>query len=302
MVRFAAVSRPPLPADPARQSVALRGVRAGALSPEGVRFLSATAGNRAVGRLLARDAVERQGAPVRRLQRCAYCGDATCKKGEKCQRGPDLEGLFSPGIQSLSVGTYNQAKKDSKRKQREAEHMMPKASWKASGRPQNPGKLPAMIIDYGTHHGAEAGAGGGVTSTGFSNTAQAWARLLGAKLRGTPAEVEEAFHDVATDEYNAADTTGKLTGGVVAQIVATLNLHRQQGHLTQDQAGRIQNDITDRYYEREERAARQRRNSIPAPVAPAPQQQGRSMAPLIALLAVLLVVGLVTWAAITGGR
>ena len=125
--------------------------------------------------------------------------------------------------------------------------MMPAAAWKHSGLPHRYGDLPAMSISYDMHRGGQSGAGGGVTSTGSSTTAKGWSTLLGAQL-ADPNQREQAFFSVAADEYNAALSTGRLSEAVVSQIVQTLNLHRDMGHLAADQAGRIQNAIVDRWY------------------------------------------------------
>ena len=187
------------------------------LSPDRVRTLSRTAGNRAVVQLLQRN------------------------------------GIFSPGLKTRPVAAYDEARKSSKKNKFEAEHMMPSAAWKASKLRHRYGDLPAMSISYRMHRGAQAGAGGGVTSTGSSATAQGWAKLLGAKL-ADPAQREEAFHAVAMDEYNAALMTGMLDEALVSQIVQTLDLHRGMGHLTVEQAGNVQNAILDRWFGDQERS------------------------------------------------
>jgi hypothetical protein len=142
--------------------------------------------------------------------------------------------------------------------------MMPSAAWKHSRLPHRYGDLPAMSISYKMHRGAQSGAGGGVTSTGSSATAKGWAKLLGAKL-ADPAQREDAFHGVAVDEYNAALMAGTLDEALVSQIVQTLDLHRDMGHLTLEQAGNIQNAILDRWFRDQERdQARDERLAVQA--------------------------------------
>ena len=216
-------SRPPT----SRPHAASRG-----LSPEAVRHLSRTAGNRAV---------------VRLLQRCPRCGNPNCRAGEGCQHGAHFGGLFAPGLTTRPVAPYREAKQASQQGQWEAEHMMPAAAWKHSGLSHNYDDLPAMSIGYDMHRGGQSGAGGGVTSTGSSTTAKGWSKLLGGQL-ADPNQREQAFFSVAADEYNAALMSGRLSEAVVSQIVQTLNLHRDEGHLTADQAARIQNAIVDRWY------------------------------------------------------
>ncbi len=208
------------------------------LTADAVRRLSRVAGNRAVARLLE--------PPTRRLQ-----------------RGPDRPGLFTPGLRSRPVAPYKEAAKNSKKGRWEAEHMMPSAAWQASGLPHTYAQLPAMSIGYGMHRGAQAGAGGGVTSTGSSHTAKEWARRLGSQLRD-PRQREAAFRSVATDEYNAALMTGVLDEGLVSQIIQTLDLHVEQGHLSVEEAGRIQNDILDRWFSSQPRETPEPRQQQPS--------------------------------------
>ena len=155
--------------------------------------------------------------------------------------------MFSSGMTARPVAPYNQAKRSSQQYQWEAEHMMPSAAWQHSGLQHRYGDLPAMSIGYDMHRGAQSGAGGGVTSTGSSTTAKGWSRMLGGQL-ADPNQREQAFFSVAADEYNAALMTGRLSEGLVWQIIQTLNLHVQAGHLSQEQAGRIQNAIVERWY------------------------------------------------------
>jgi len=211
------------------------------LSRDFVRQLSRTAGNRAV---------------VRLLQRCPRCGDPRCQAGEACQH---LGGLFTPGLTTRPVAPYSEAKQSSQQGQWEAEHMMPAAAWQHSGLAHRYADLPAMSISYDMHRGGQSGAGGGVTSTGSSTTAKGWSRLLGAQL-ADPVQREQAFFSVAADEYNAAVMTGTLSEAVVSQILQTLDLHRGMGHLSAEQAGRIQNAIVDRWYQdqRQRQAGRER--------------------------------------------
>ena len=199
------------------------------LSPDAVRALSRTAGNRAV---------------VRLLQRCPRCGNPSCQAGEVCQHGH--HGMFSHGMSARPVAPYSQAKQSSAQYKWEAEHMMPAAAWQHSGLAHRYADLPAMSIGYDMHRGGQSGAGGGVTSTGSSTTAKDWSRKLGGQL-ADPTQREQAFLSVAADEYNAALMTGRLNEGLVWQIIQTLNLHVQAGHLTQEQAGRIQNAIMNRW-------------------------------------------------------
>ena len=47
--------------------------------------------------------------------------------------------------------------------------------------------------------------------------------------------------------------TGALDEALVSQIIQTLDLHREMGHLTFEQAGNVQNAILDRWFRDQER-------------------------------------------------
>jgi hypothetical protein len=213
-----------------RQSAALRSLPQ-RLTPQAVTALSRTAGNRAVGRLM--------------VQRCVYCGDWTCLKGEKCKRDPSFSGLLSPGVNPRTVGPHKETKKSSKSMTFESEHMVPSAAWKQSGLPHKYAELPTMSIPYEVHRGAVSGGGGGVTSTGSGNVAQGWSSQLGALMKS--GNVKEAIRQAANDAYNAAWSQGRLTEAVVSQIMQVVNLHATYGDITQDEAGEINGLLMNRW-------------------------------------------------------
>jgi len=207
-----------------------------------VTALSKTIGNRAVGRLLAR---ARSAAPSAMVQRCVYCGDSTCLKGEKCGRDPSFSGLLSPGVTSRTVGPHKETKKSSKSMTFESEHMVPSAAWKQSGLSHKYAELPTMSIPYDVHRGAVSGGGGGVTSTGSSHIAQGWSSQLGGLMKS--GNMKEAIRQAANDAYNAAWSQDVLTESVVSQIMQVVNLHATNGHITQSEAGEINQVIMNRW-------------------------------------------------------
>jgi uncharacterized protein with PIN domain len=180
------------------------------------------------------------------LQRCKYCGDDSCEDGEICNYGADMGGLFTPGLTTRDTGLHGQTKKSSKRKVYESEHVIPHQAWKLSGSKTRYDKLPAMSIPYDMHRGGVSGAGGGVTSTGSSHTAKGWAIRLSDKMKG--GDMAGALLDVANDEYNSASMSGFLSESMVSQITQIVNVFAIEGYITQEEAGKINNVILDRWY------------------------------------------------------
>lgn len=89
----------------------------------------------------------------------------------------------------------------------EWEHMLPHEVAEAMGIPYRDELV--MAIPYEMHRGGVQGAGGGVTSTGSSQTAKDWrAHLVNLIKRG---ETEQAVQELVVDEMNAAWVTGSFT-------------------------------------------------------------------------------------------
>ncbi|MDB4793223.1 hypothetical protein OAG75_01125 [bacterium] len=98
-----------------------------------------------------------------------------------------------------------------------------------------------MSIPYDVHRGGVSGAGGGVSSTGSSDTAKEWSAQLGALAQS--GNWYEGIRLAAIDQANAARMQGNLNDGTVNQIIQTVNFHAQLGRLTALQAGQINNEI-----------------------------------------------------------
>jgi hypothetical protein len=174
---------------------------------------------------------------------CIHCGDMLCNNGSRCHNG-----LFKPGYECRASGPHNQTKKHSKRGEFESEHMFPCAALKASGASFNYNHEPTMSIPYGVHRGGVSGSGGGVTSTGSSDTAKSWSAQLGALAKSD--NWYDAIRLAAIDQANAAWMQGNLNDGTVSQIIQTVNAHAQLGRLTAEQAAEINTIIYNLYLNR----------------------------------------------------
>lgn len=171
------------------------------------------------------------------IQRCKFCGDSTCKAGEKCGLDQTMAGLFSSQINPPFVGQHKETKKYSKFGEYESEHMIPKAALEHSGIQYNYDNEPTISIPYRMHRAAMNGAGGGVTSTGSSTTAKDWGRFLGSEIKS--GDWYNTIRSTAVDEYHAAKANGALDEGMVNSICQVVNSHATMERITVQQAGEI---------------------------------------------------------------
>ncbi len=177
---------------------------------------------------------------------CPHCIDPGCNMGSICLRGVFAD-VSDPGFAPRAAGWHRETKKASQQFAFESEHMYPCAALKLSHPRANINDEPAMSISYGVHRGGQSGAGGGVSSTGSSETARSWSAHLGALGRQNFAA---ALRLAAVDEANAHWMHGQFTREVAMQIIQTINGHLALGRLSQDEAGLLVNEIADMYYRR----------------------------------------------------
>lgn len=173
---------------------------------------------------------------------CSHCFDPTCINGSKCQW---FKGLYLPHVDFKKAGKHRVVKKQSKRKVRESEHMLPMQVVKRLFPGSRPDDEPTHSISYDMHRKGVGGAGGGITSTGSSSTAKGWANHLVNLYNQGP---EDAYRAVAVDTYNSAELNGEDMQQILANILQILQYHQQAGRLTQEQVGNIMNGLQDRYY------------------------------------------------------
>lgn len=180
------------------------------------------------------------------IQRCKFCGDSTCKAGEKCGLDHTMGGLFGSQINPPFVGPHKETKKHSKRGVFESEHMIPKAALKHSGVQFDYETEPTISISYAMHREAMSGAGGGVTSTGSSRTATGWGKILGDQIKS--GDWYSSIRSTAIDEYHAAKANRVLSENMVNGLCQVVNSHATMGRITVQQAGEIIQELMNLWY------------------------------------------------------
>jgi hypothetical protein len=173
------------------------------------------------------------------IQPCLYCGDLLCSRGEKCKQGSSFGGLFESGLSTPHVGPHKETKKHSKKNVFESEHMVPKQALKKSGVKFSYNDEPTISIPYEMHRGGQSGVGGGVSSTGSSETATTWSESLAKHIKNN--DWKTAIKLTATDEFLSAAQNGYLTSGMVSAIMQNVNYHATMGRITDTDAGEIKN-------------------------------------------------------------
>ena len=169
----------------------------------------------------------------------AASGGAVVQRG-KGQHGNRTRDLFGRG-DTTKYGLHKVIKKQSKRKVRESEHMLPMQVVKKLFPGAKPDNEPTHSIAFAMHRSGQSGAGGGITSTGSSSTASGWAAHL-ANLH-TSGHPEEMYRQVALDTYHSARATNQDPEQTLVQIHGVLNEHVGLGRLSEDQAGTIMNGL-----------------------------------------------------------
>jgi hypothetical protein len=152
--------------------------------------------------------------------------------------------LFLPHVDFKKAGKHRHVKKQSKRKVRESEHMLPMQVTKRVFPGSKPDNEPTHSISYTMHRKGVSGAGGGITSTGSSTTAKGWANHLVALNNNQGAEA--MYEAVAVDTYNSAWLNGEDLDQVLANILQILQNHQEMGRLTGIQVGNIMNRLMNR--------------------------------------------------------
>jgi hypothetical protein len=170
-------------------------------------------------------------------------GGVVVQRG-KGQHGNRTRDLFGRG-DTTKYGLHKVIKKQSKRKVRESEHMLPMQVVKKLFPGATPDNEPTHSIAYEMHRSGQSGAGGGITSTGSSSTASAWAAHL-ANLH-TTGHPEEMYRQVALDTYHSARATDQDPEQTLVQINGLLNEHVGLGRLSDDQAGTIMNGLVNHH-------------------------------------------------------
>jgi hypothetical protein len=228
-----AVSRVPVPRPPIQRAVQ---------HPAQPRL------QRPVLRNVARPPVQRKAAGV--VQCCFYCGKLPCQHGEVCGGDTTFGGMFSKGSETMRVKYYNQSGGHGGKKE-EWEHVVPGAAYRQSGMGGQYKSAPVIAIATEVHRGGVSGVGGGISSTGSSASAQVWAQGLGSTIAN--GDFAGALRMTLADEMNSAAAHGKLSEEYVNALFRIINGHATQGHITQTEAGTLQNFVYDSYLTRQAR-------------------------------------------------
>jgi hypothetical protein len=102
---------------------------------------------------------------------------------------------------------------------------------------------PVLALPKAVHRGGVHGAGGGISSTGSSASAQQWSSGLGQQLGG--GDFAGALKKTVADGMNSALAQGMNLQEAASGYVRVINGYLQQGHITPQEAGDIQNFVMD---------------------------------------------------------
>lgn len=180
------------------------------------------------------------------IRRCVSCGQNACVNGQQCGYDPGYGGVFEAN-QIENVVRYNQAHNYPSNRQREFEHPLARAALQNSGVAHNYHHEFTIQTDRSTHRNAVDGAGGGISSTGRSSTAQGWANHMGQLIAQNPVE---AVRLAAVEQLNAHDMSGTLSLQSLNGIVQWLQGQVTDGRITMQDFERIANHITQTWAQR----------------------------------------------------
>lgn len=158
---------------------------------------------------------------------CIICADPNCDHGENC----GLVKIYKEGGSASDLLDGRG----------EWEHVIPGAVIRGSVFLQSHGVTyrdsMTYALDYAIHRDAVDGSGGGITSTGRSETAQGWVNyLIGLFDSGEP---DEAVSHVFCDEVYAIEAHRNFTKQDYSSLVAILRSYIDKGIVSQSKADEI---------------------------------------------------------------
>jgi hypothetical protein len=237
------------------------------LTQRDVLQLQRALGNRAVSQMLAGQKQETRSNPdtvkngvgsltkIQRvavdagtIQRCVHCGDSSCVKGEKCGWDRSNSGLFSASAAAtapavLPYNSTNAKKQSGKAVGMELEHVIPGATLRQLGEGAGYKSEYTVPTPVAVHRGAVAGAGGGISSTGSSDTSKEWATHLASQ----PTDFERV-KSALTEQVNAYIMKEAFTETVALQLKDWLIAQEAQEHrITAQERATLLNALMDRY-------------------------------------------------------
>lgn len=179
------------------------------------------------------------------VQMCPKCMDPECKHGEKCGIGDDLGGLLPETVTADKVIFYNQ-RMGHNGLPKEWEHPFPKAAMKESGF-EFYNSSPVYEVDKFVHRNAMDGGGNGISSTGYSKTAQGWSQYMAntTKREGLCAGIRLGI----IDNINALYVNNSLNEGHVSTFIQLAQGYAQNGQITKEESGRLSTEIYNFIYE-----------------------------------------------------
>jgi hypothetical protein len=181
------------------------------------------------------------------IQRCVYCGDSSCVKGEKCGYDRSHDGMFSTTASTnarpvLPYNSSNAKKNSGKAFGTELEHPIPGQVLRLIGEGGGYRQEYTVPIDKDVHRGGVSGAGGGISSTGSSLTSKGWAQHLASQ--DDFARVRLAL----TDEINAHLMNDKFTEEVAVSLKDWLVAQKEQeGRIDQAEFEELMQVLMNRY-------------------------------------------------------
>jgi hypothetical protein len=178
-------------------------------------------------------------APGSRKRKRADSTTTTTSTGTEKDK---YEGLFTPGADSIPVKNYNQ-KQGHNGEAREWEHPVPGASYPKGNKDPRYKSAPVMGIPTSVHRNGEGGAGGGVSSTGRSTTAQGWSKELGKDIKD--GKFAKSLQRGLIDDINAAHVNGKLSQDWANAAIQIIDKHLERKDIEVGEAGELRNFVMD---------------------------------------------------------
>ncbi len=165
------------------------------------------------------------------VQRCVRCGDSTCVKGEKCRNVPS--GMFESGVGTWGTKFYNE-KQGHEGQPMEWEHPVPGKAYRDAGKGSSYKSAPVLQIPKTMHRSGVAGAGGGISSTGSSHSAQIWSGGMGEEL--ATGNWKGVIWKGVIDGLNSAMATGQNLQEAAHGYYRIIMMHQERGDIDEQTA------------------------------------------------------------------
>lgn len=180
---------------------------------------------------------------------CVSCGNSSCLRGEKCGYDRSSGGLFSPNVSLttqpvLPYGSTNAKKNSGKAFGTELEHPIPGQTLRLIGEGGGYRQEYTIPIPTAVHRNAVGGAGGGISSTGSSDTSKDWSRFLASQNDYDRVKL------ALTEQINAQIMNKNFTESTALQLKDWLvSQCRQADRISQIEFENLLTLMLNRYYE-----------------------------------------------------